>query len=89
MRIPNKPSLNFSDQISLSVWVRPTGFYYDICHASHHFSKGGGNYNPGNYAPRFDVMRCIHWVRAAMVPYVILPLHQNFRNRYCAYTLWR
>ncbi len=54
MRIPNKPSLNFKDQISLSLWVRPTGFYYDICHASQLISKGGGNYNPGNYALRFD-----------------------------------
>ncbi len=54
MRIPNKPSLNFSNEITLSVWVRPTGFYYDICHASQIISKGGGNYNPGNYALRFD-----------------------------------
>ena len=54
MRIPNKPSLNFVNQISLSVWVKPTGFYYDICHASQLISKGGGNYNPGNYALRFD-----------------------------------
>ena len=54
MRIPNKPSLNFKNEISLSVWVRPTGFYHDICHASQLISKGGGNYNPGNYALRFD-----------------------------------
>ena len=54
MRIPNKPSLNFKNEITLSVWVRPTGFYYGICHASQLISKGGGNYNPGNYALRFD-----------------------------------
>jgi hypothetical protein len=54
IRIPNKPSLNFSNQITLSVWVRPTGFYYGICHASQLISKGGGNYNPGNYALRYD-----------------------------------
>jgi hypothetical protein len=54
MRIPNKPSLNFGNEITLSVWVRPTGFYYDICHASQVISKGGGNYNPGNYALRYD-----------------------------------
>lgn len=54
MRIPNNPSINFKNEITLSVWVRPTGFYYDLCHASQIISKGGGNYNPGNYALRFD-----------------------------------
>ncbi len=54
MRIPNKPSLNFKNEITLSVWVLPTGFYGGICHASQVISKGGGNYNPGNYALRFD-----------------------------------
>ena len=52
MRIPNKPSLNFGNTISLSVWVRPKGFYYGICHASQMIRKGGGNYNPGIYALR-------------------------------------
>ncbi len=54
IQIPNKPSLNFGKQISISVWVKPTGFNYGICHASQIISKGGGNYNPGNYALRFD-----------------------------------
>lgn len=54
MRIPNKPTLNFKNEITLSVWVRPTGFYYGICHASQLISKGGGNYNDGNYALRYD-----------------------------------
>jgi hypothetical protein len=54
MRIPNKASINFKNEITLSVWVRPTGFYKGICHASQLISKGGGNYNPGNYALRFD-----------------------------------
>ena len=54
IRIPNKPSINFKNEITLSVWVKPTGFYYGICHASQLISKGGGNYNPGNYALRYD-----------------------------------
>jgi len=54
MRIPNSATLNFNNTITLAVWVRPTGFYYDICHASVILSKGGGNYEPGNYALRFD-----------------------------------
>lgn len=54
IRIPNNPSLNFGNQITLSVWVRPTGFYYDICHASSILLKGTADYYPGNYALRFD-----------------------------------
>jgi hypothetical protein len=54
IRIPNTPSLNFNDQITIAVWVRPTGFYYDICHANSIMSKGTANYVPGNYALRYD-----------------------------------
>ena len=54
MRIPNKAILNTGTQISLFVWVRPTGFYYDICHASIILTKGSGNYQPGNYTLRYD-----------------------------------
>lgn len=54
MQIANNPNLNFANSITLSVWVRPTGFYYDICHANQIFSKGAGNYNDGTYALRFD-----------------------------------
>ncbi len=54
IRIPNNPSLNFSNKISLAVWIKPTGFYYDICHANSILSKGTASYMPGNYALRFD-----------------------------------
>jgi hypothetical protein len=54
IQIPNTPSINFKNTITLSAWVRPTGFYYDICHASSILSKGTANYMPGNYALRFD-----------------------------------
>jgi len=78
MRIPNKPSLNFGDQITLSVWVRPTGFYYDICHASQLISKGGGNYNPGNYALRFD--DALYSAGTGCSGSLVDTLHQNFRG---------
>ena len=78
MRIANKPSLNFSNQISLSVWVRPTGFYYDICHASQLISKGGGNYNPGNYALRFD--DALYSLGSGCNGSVCDSVHQNFRG---------
>ncbi|MGG9964516.1 LamG domain-containing protein [Ferruginibacter sp. SUN106] len=54
IQIPNNPSLNFGNQVTLAVWVRPTGFYYDICHASSIILKGTADYYPGNYALRFD-----------------------------------
>jgi hypothetical protein len=54
IRIPNNSSLNFGNQITLSAWVRPTGFYYGICHASSILLKGTADYYPGNYALRFD-----------------------------------
>jgi len=78
MRIKNNPSLNFNNQITLSVWVRPTGFYYDICHASQVISKGGGNYNPGNYALRFDDALFTNGSGCSGAP--CDTLHQNFRG---------
>jgi hypothetical protein len=54
IRIPNSASLNLNSAITLAVWVRPTGFYYDICHASSILSKGTADYYPGNYTLRFD-----------------------------------
>jgi len=78
IRIPNKPSLNFGNQITLSVWVRPTGFYYGICHASQLISKGGGNYNPGNYAIRFD--DALYSQGTGCSGTICDTLHQNFRG---------
>lgn len=54
VQIPNNPSINFKNTITLSAWVRPTGFYYDICHASSILNKGAADYFPGNYSLRFD-----------------------------------
>jgi len=78
MKIRNDPSLNFGNQVSLSVWVRPTGFYYDICHASQILSKGGGNYNPGNYAIRFD--DALYSSGTGCSGTLCDTLHQNFRG---------
>jgi len=54
MKIPNSKTLNLGNQITLSVWVRPTGFYSGICHANSILLKGVADYYPGNYALRFD-----------------------------------
>ncbi|MEP7255414.1 MAG: LamG domain-containing protein [Ferruginibacter sp.] len=78
MRIPNSSSLNFGKQITLSVWVRPTGFYYGICHASQVLSKGGGNYNPGNYAIRYD--DALYSAGTGCNGKLCDTIHQNFRG---------
>ena len=78
MRIKNSPSLNFGNTITLAVWVRPTGFYYGICHASQLLSKGGGNYNPGNYALRFDDALFTNGRGCSGT--LCDTLHQNFRG---------
>lgn len=78
MRIPNKASLNFKNEITLSVWVRPTGFYYGICHASQLISKGGGNYNDGNYALRYD--DALYTMGRGCDGTKCDTLHQNFRG---------
>ena len=78
MRIPNSPSLNFNNQISISVWVEPTGFNYGICHASQILSKGGGDYNPGNYALRFD--DALFSEGTGCNGTIVDSLHQNFRG---------
>ncbi len=78
MRIANSRTLNFNNRITLSVWVRPTGFYYDLCHASSMISKGGGNYNPGNYALRFD--DALYSRGSGCSGSVCDSIHQNFRG---------
>ncbi|HQW85445.1 MAG TPA: LamG domain-containing protein, partial [Ferruginibacter sp.] len=78
IQIPNSASLNFGNKISIAAWVRPTGFYYGICHASQIISKGGGNYNPGNYALRFD--DALYSEGTGCSGNICDTLHQNFRG---------
>ncbi|MFN8243094.1 MAG: LamG domain-containing protein [Ferruginibacter sp.] len=79
IRIPNSPSLNMMHQISIFAWVRPTGFYYDICHASCILSKGGGNYQSGNYALRYDDALITEGMGCSGDP-LTDSVHQNFRG---------
>jgi len=78
MRIPNNPLLNMSDKITLSVWIRPTGFYHAVCHASSIISKGQGNYQPGDYALRFD--DALYTAGTGCSDSLSDTLHQNFRG---------
>ena len=78
MMIPNRPGINMSNQLTLSVWVRPTGFYYGICHASCILSKGFGNYMPGDYALRFD--DALYTKGNGCADTICDTVHQNFRG---------
>ncbi|HMD00479.1 MAG TPA: LamG domain-containing protein [Ferruginibacter sp.] len=53
MRIPNSRSLNFGKTMTLTAWVRPTGFYAGPCHGNA-VMKGDDDYLQGNYFMRFD-----------------------------------
>jgi hypothetical protein len=79
IRIPNSASLNFSNQVTLSVWIKPTGFYYNTCHASSILLKGTADYFPGNYALRFDDALFTDG-KGCSGERLTDSLHQNFRG---------
>ncbi len=54
IQIPNAASLNFTNQISICVWVKPLGFYQGTCHGNSIVMKGNSDNLPGNYLLRFD-----------------------------------
>ncbi|MEO6671019.1 MAG: LamG-like jellyroll fold domain-containing protein, partial [Ferruginibacter sp.] len=54
MQIPNAPSINAGQQLSICTWVKVTGFYYGPCHGNSILCKGDDDYLPGNYIMRFD-----------------------------------
>jgi gliding motility-associated-like protein len=54
MRIPNSPTLNSNNTLSVACWVRVTGFYQGTCHGNRILMKGDADYLPGNYTLTFD-----------------------------------
>lgn len=54
MQIPNSPSINPPNQISISAWIKPMGFYQGPCHGNSIVMKGDADYLTGNYLLRFD-----------------------------------
>jgi hypothetical protein len=53
MQVPNKTALNMKKQMSISLWVKPTGFYNGRCFNNMLVMKGDADYLPGNYFLRF------------------------------------
>jgi len=54
IRIPNSPTLNSTNQISICVWVKVADFYRGTCHGNNVLMKGDADYKPGDYNIRFD-----------------------------------
>ena len=54
MQVTNSASLNSVSTLSISAWVRPTGFYSGTCHGNAVVMKGNADHLPGNYFLRFD-----------------------------------
>ncbi len=54
IQVPNSPTLNTTNQISICAWVKVSGFYQGTCHGNNIVMKGDGDYLPGNYMIRFD-----------------------------------
>ena len=77
MQIPNSPTLNFANQISLVAWVKPTGFYYGPCHGNSVLAKGDdqGDY-VGRYVIRFEDGQYLNGSNCAYpIPDTV---HENF-----------
>ncbi len=54
MRILNSPTLNMANKMSISLWVKPTGWYTGQCYNNMMLMKGDADYLPGNYSLRFS-----------------------------------
>jgi len=54
MKILNSHSLKMGKRLSISMWVRPTGFYTGKCYNNMMLMKGDQDYLKGNYSLRFS-----------------------------------
>jgi hypothetical protein len=76
MQITNNPSINFTNKISLSAWVRPMGFYAGTCHGNAVIDKGNTDQVTGKYTLRFDDNAYTNGTNCNGGPPDVL--HQNF-----------
>jgi hypothetical protein len=54
MQVPNSTSLNMSNTLSISLWVKPTGWYTGQCYNNMMLIKGDGDNIAGRYSSRFS-----------------------------------
>jgi hypothetical protein len=79
MRIPNSPSLNTSNQLSLTAWVKVNGFYQGTCHGNNILMKGDNDPAIGMYLLRFDDYGYTNAQNCAIATPDIA--HQNFYGK--------
>lgn len=53
MQIPNSPTLNMTNQISIALWVKPMGYYTGLCANNMLVMKGNTDYITDDYFLRF------------------------------------
>ncbi|MBK8610791.1 MAG: gliding motility-associated C-terminal domain-containing protein [Chitinophagaceae bacterium] len=76
IKIPNSATLNSTNTMSISAWVRPTGFYQGQCHGNSIMMKGDADFLTGNYLLRFDDNAFTNGANCSNP--VVDELHQNF-----------
>lgn len=54
MKVLNSPSLNMTNQMSISLWMKATGYYTGPCYNNMLVMKSDNDYLPGNYFLRFS-----------------------------------
>lgn len=54
MKVPNAPTLNAVNEMSISLWVKATGFYTGKCSGNSLLMKGDNDNKQGNYFLRFE-----------------------------------
>jgi hypothetical protein len=54
MKILNNKSINMGNKMSISLWVKPMGFYTGKCYNNMMLIKGDADYLEGNYSLRFS-----------------------------------
>lgn len=54
IKIPDAPSLNMKNKMSISLWVKPTGYYTGTCYNNMLIMKGNTDYLDGIYFIRFS-----------------------------------
>ena len=76
IRVPNSPSLNPGNKLSLCAWVRPTGFYAGNCHGNSVIMKGNTGATPGRYLMWYDDNAGTNGINCTGAP--VNPNVQNF-----------
>lgn len=82
MKVANAPSLNMGNTLSISVWVRVTGFYYGLCHGNNILQKGDSDVLAGIYFLRFSDLGSTNQCLVGTIPDTTKELHYASHSSY-------